>query len=422
MNLSPDPIHFIVTLALSFLTGLEVKTYRMQYHPDSTTYFFGATRTITFIGILGFVLYTIAPESLIVYTSGLICFSILFALFYNHQLQKKKITILLYLVSIVVYTYGPLTVLYPLWMPTLLFVLIVFLLNAKSTISTISLKINARELETFGKMLLLSAVILPLLPDTNVIPYIPLSPFKIWLAVVVISTISYGGYLAQRYIFPSRGIIITGLIGGTYSSTATTVVLAKKAGEYDRKEVITAAILSATAVMYIRLIIVSFAFNTKIAENLISPFLFFAFLGFIAAWAYSRKAKNDSHSTSVQITGDNPLELGTAFIFAALFVVMILLTHAATQYYGGSGLRVFSFIAGFTDIDPFILSLLTGKYSIDHHELLSAIIISAGSNNILKGIYALWFGGWSKTKHSFFWLLGLGLVTIAVGLSAGQLP
>jgi len=168
-----------MTVALSFLTGLEVKTYRMQYHPDSNSYFFGTTRTMTFLGILGFVLYAIAPDSLVVYTAGLIAFSILFALFYNYQLKKKKITILLYLVSLVVYTYGPMSVLYPLWMPTLLFVLIVFLLNAKGAIRDVSLKINARELETLGKMLLLSAVILPLLPKTNVIPYIPLSPFKI---------------------------------------------------------------------------------------------------------------------------------------------------------------------------------------------------------------------------------------------------
>jgi len=133
-------------------------------------------------------------------------------------------------------------------------------------------------------------------------------------------------------------------------------------------------------------------------------------------------AKQGRHTSSVQITGDNPLELGTAFVFAALFVVMMLLTHAATTYYGVSGLKIFSFIAGFTDIDPFILSLLTGKYVITHHEILSAIIISAGSNNILKGVYAVWFGGWQRAKHSFFWLLGLGLATIIVGLSAGQFP
>ena len=414
MNPLSSTMHFIVTFVLSFLTGFEVKTYRQQYHPDSTTYFFGTVRTTTFLGILGFVLYSIDPQRLIVYTAGLLSFSAIFALFYAQRLRDQKTSILLYLVSLGVYTYGPLTVLYQLWMPALLFVLIVFLLNAKTTISSISLKVDARELETMGKMVLLSAVILPLLPNTNVIPHIPLSPFKIWLAVVVISTISYGGYLAQQYLFPAKGIFLTGLIGGTYSSTATTVVLAKKAREGKTDAMMTASILAATAVMYIRLIMVAFVFNAAIARSVLLPFLFFAVAGFVVVFFYYRSGSR--MTTSVNESEKNPLELKTAFIFAALFLIMIMLTHAVTNHYGIGGLKLFSFIAGFSDIDPFILSLLTGKYVVGHQEIFSAIMISAGSNNILKAIYALWFGGWDKTRHAFFWLSLLGLATIGVGL------
>jgi len=137
MNISPEPVQFIVTIALSFLTGLEIKTYRQQYHSDTPTYFFGTARTTTFLGILGYVFYTIEPLHLIVYTAGLLAFALLFALFYARRLQERKTSVLLFLVSLVVYAYGPLTVLEPLWMPALLFVLVVFLLNAKGTISTI---------------------------------------------------------------------------------------------------------------------------------------------------------------------------------------------------------------------------------------------------------------------------------------------
>jgi uncharacterized membrane protein (DUF4010 family) len=100
---------------------------------------------------------------------------------------------------------------------------------------------------------------------------------------------------------------------------------------------------------------------------------------------------------------------------------MIVLTHVVTRYYGVGGLKIFSFLAGFTDIDPFILSLLTGKYAVGHGELLAAIVISAGSNNVLKAVYALWFGGWQKARAAFFWLLMFGLATIALGL-AGDIP
>jgi uncharacterized membrane protein (DUF4010 family) len=268
-------------------------------------------------------------------------------------------------------------------------------------------------------MVLLSAVILPLLPNTNVIPHIPLSPFKIWLAVVVISTISYGGYLAQQYLFPRKGVFLTGLIGGTYSSTATTVVLAKKVRESRATAMLTASILAATAVMYIRLIVVAFVFNVAIGRDILAPFVLFSLAGFVLAFIYYRKSEQEPDS--VPVASKNPLELGTAFLFAAFFVAMIVLTHMITRYYGVGGLKIFSFLAGFADIDPFILSLLTGKYGVGHGELLAAIVISAGSNNVLKAVYALWFGGWQKARAAFFWLLLFGLATIALGL-AGNIP
>jgi uncharacterized membrane protein (DUF4010 family) len=419
MNVTSLPIQFIVTIALSFLSGLEVKSYRQQFHPESLTYFFGTARTTTFIGMLGFLLYVIDRQHLIVYTAGLLAFTAIFALFYQRRLKQDKTSILLFLVSLAVYTYGPLTVLFPLWMPALLFVLIVFLLNARTTISNLTLKIDAAELATLGKMVLLSAVILPLLPNTNVIPHIPLSPFKIWLAVVVISTISYGGYMAQQYLFPRKGVFLTGLIGGTYSSTATTVVLAKKVRESRATAMLTASILAATAVMYIRLIVVAFVFNFAIGRDILAPFVLFSLAGFGLAFIYYRKSEQEPNP--VPVTSKNPLELGTAFLFAAFFVAMIVLTHMITRYYGVGGLKIFSFLAGFTDIDPFILSLLTGKYAVGHGELLSAIVISAGSNNVLKAVYALWFGGWQKARAAFFWLLMFGLATIALGLT-GDIP
>ena len=79
--------------------------------------------------------------------------------------------------------------------------------------------------------------------------------------------------------------------------------------------------------------------------------------------------------------------VATAFIFAFLFVITMMITNFVIQNYGTSGLQFLSTIVGFTDIDPFILSLLTGKYTIEPSHIASAIIISAGSNNILKSIY-----------------------------------
>jgi uncharacterized membrane protein (DUF4010 family) len=412
--LAPDLIHFIVTVTFGFLVGLEIRSYREHFRPDKPQDFFGTARTYTFVAILGYLFYRLDPDGLIPYTAVLIGLTILYAIFYLHKVREGRHSILLYLVMLAVYAFGPLTQRFPLWMPALLFVLIVFLLNAKSAISRFALNVNTYEFETLGKMVLLSAVILPILPDRNVLPYIPLSPFKIWLAVVVVSAISYGGYLAQKYFFPNRGYFLTGIIGGTYSSTATTVVLARKARSMGGNPLIDAAIIAATSMMYLRLIVVALIFNYAVGMQLVIPFVIFALLGMFFALLYIRRGKKAQGTPD--FVDNNPLELKTAFIFAFLFVLMMVITEYVTRHYGSGGLRLLSFLVGFTDIDPFVLSILTGKYAVSMHQVVSAIVIAAGSNNLLKALYALWFGGVKIAWRSALWITLLGVVTIAYGL------
>ncbi|WP_294957150.1 DUF4010 domain-containing protein [Sulfurovum sp.] len=413
MSLAPDLIHLVITVAFSFLVGMELKTYRQQYHAQQENLYFGTARTYTFIGLLGYIFYKIDTVHLMLYLAVLIVLSLLFLVLYMKKVEEGKSSILPFVVMLSVYALGPMTERFPLWMPSLLFVLIIFLLNAKPSLQRLSGGINTHEFETLGKMVLLSAVILPLLPRTNVIPYLSISPFKLWLAVVVISGISYGGYLLEKYLFPSKGYFLTGILGGTYSSTATTVVLARKAKNTGNSAVITAGIIAATSVMYLRLLVVALVFNVQIARALALPFFGLALVGLIIAAFYLRLKK--ASSVKPDFVDKNPLELGTAFLFAFLFALMMFLTGFVMQYYGNNGLRGLSFAVGFTDIDPFVLSLLTGKYSVAETQLVSAIMIAAGSNNILKSAYALWFGGLKGGMHSALWIALLGVVTIGVG-------
>jgi len=408
INIDKNLIDFTITIVFSFLIGLEVKTYKNHFHENTTKYFFGSARTFTFVGMLGFIFYRI---DLYAYLMVLASLTLLYSMFYYQKLQNNKQSIVLYLAMLIVYSFGPMIVNYPIWMVSLIFVLVIFILNDKAGIQNFSSYFNQQEFETLGKMVLLSAVILPLLPNKEVIPYIPISPFKIWLVVVIVSAISYGGYIAQKYFFPSKGYFLTGLIGGMYSSTATTVVLARKAKQLAEKNpVIDSAIIIATSVMYIRLIIVAFIFNTNIAKDIALPFLIFFVLGGIISlyFLYTKKKRDINHD----FVDSNPLELRTAFIFAFLFILMMVLTKYITTTFGNPGLKIFSFVAGFTDVDPFILSLLTGKYTITQNEIFSAILISVGSNNLLKAVYALWFGGWRNTYKSALSISFLGIGTI----------
>ena len=403
-------LHFALTGVLSFLIGLEIKSYRLEFHPGKQDGAIGSARTYTFIGILGYV-FTILDPALHLYIAGMAGITLLYALFYVQRLKEHRTGILLYLAALVVYSFGPLLIHFPLWLPSLLFVVTIFLFNAKRRLQELMRRVNGSELETLGKMVLLSAVILPLLPHQKVGSYLPLSPFEIWLAVVIISAISYGGYLAHKYIFRQKGYLLAGVIGGIYSSTATTVVLSRKARELGTTPLLSAALIAASSMMYLRLVVVAALFNLPVALSLAIPFGALFLAGALLTLFYATRAAADG--SEMQLADNNPLELGTAFLFAALFIAMIVITHAVTVHFGSSGLQLLAFVVGFTDIDPFVLSILTGEHAVAPHETVSAIMIAAGSNNLLKAIYALWFGGLSGGKHAAGWLAVLGVATIA---------
>jgi uncharacterized membrane protein (DUF4010 family) len=76
--------------------------------------------------------------------------------------------------------------------------------------------------------LLLTAVILPVVRDQTYGPF-GFNPFKTWLVVVAVSAISYASYLIQLRTTGKGGILLAAILGGLYSSTVATVVLAKRA-------------------------------------------------------------------------------------------------------------------------------------------------------------------------------------------------
>src|SRR5207302_11260153 len=102
------------------------------------------------------------------------------------------------------------------------------LLELKTTLEGLTTRIAPEEILTFTKFLLLTAVILPVVPDRDFGPF-RINPAKAWLVVVAVSTVSYVSYIIQRVTKGKGGVLLAALLGGAYSSTVTTVVLAKRA-------------------------------------------------------------------------------------------------------------------------------------------------------------------------------------------------
>ncbi|HFE31800.1 MAG TPA: DUF4010 domain-containing protein [Gammaproteobacteria bacterium] len=410
---------FLLVALFGFLTGLEMREYILfkgRESTDDTQFSLGSARTYTYIAVLGFVFYVLDPDFRL-YLAGLGVLMMFFGLLYYKKLQGGQRGILQPLIALIVYTYGPSLSLLPPWFLVLLFVATVFILNARPLTHRLTETIDRRELMTLAKFLLLAAVILPLMPDQPVIPLLPTTPFKIWVAVVAVSAISYLGYILQRYLFPNKGYLVTGLLGGLYSSTATTIVLARRARtETGASAQLGLAIVAASGMMYLRLLVLIAILNSDFLPLTAAPFLLLG-VGSILFALLRQRRHTTAAATHAETVSRNPLELGTAFLFAVLFLVMLLLSKGVLHQFGTSGLQVLSFVVGFTDIDPFVLSLLKGEYpSTTLQELAAAIVIAAGSNNFLKAVYAAVIGGWHRQRLAIVSLLVLGVLTLSYGL------
>lgn len=413
----------LVTL-LGFMTGLELHGFleerKGELSKDEKPVRFGTSRTYTFIAILGYV-STVLDHSLHLYMCTFAGLLVFMAIFYFHKLNIRQSSALQPLVALVVYLYGPAAALQPAWFLVLLFVSVVFVLNARPLAHQILEMADRQEMLTIAKFLFISGVILPLLPRTPVSSYIPASPFKIGIAVLVISSISYTGYILKKYFLKRQGYLVAGLLGGLYSSTATTLVLARKTkGSSTSSPSLNAGIIAASGVMYLRLFMLVAFLNASLLKHISIPLLVLGATGLGAAWFWSHNTKT-VRSQDAEMGKSNPLELGVALLFAFLFVFMIAITRLVILHFGKSGLDVLSFAVGFTDIDPFILSLLNGHYQgVGPVQVTGAILIAAGSNNILKAGYAVVFGKRKFTMQATLFLILLGIISLGWGFSMSR--
>ncbi len=393
--LSKDLIAFLITLALALLLGLE---QRVHHYDEPKESLFGTDRTFALLGIAGFVFWKINPYVPGIFLAGNLLTGLLAGIYYLQRTKiQQKFGATSIIAALITFNLAPLVYLYHYWLAVLVSVSVLLLIQAKTELRSLAGKFNDREFIVLSEFLIISAVILPLLPDKIIFPAIPVTPFKFWLAVVAVSGLSYFSYILKKFIFPGNNLILTGILGGLYSSTATTIVLAKKSKDENENPGITAsAIVFATGMMFVRIWILAFIFNRQLAYQLLPLLILLTAVDFISGYLLYRKHRSEPASSGEITKTKNPLELKTAFTFALIFVAFTVLTHWIIQHYGVHGIEIFSLFAGITDIDPYLLGIFAGKFDMPDNLLLTATIIAFTSNNLMKWIY-VWIFGNKKT-------------------------
>ncbi len=398
----------LLTLAFSALIGLE----REEQKATVDKFIFGGVRTYPLIGLLGYALTMVSGTQLIPAGIGLAVIGGLMWLSYQHKLQSAEAPGIATEVSaLATYVVGALVALGHFWIAGTISVVSVLLLELKVFLEGLSRRIPAQEIFTFTKFLFLTVVILPVVPNQDFGPY-RINPFKTWLVVVAVSTISYLSYLLQIWTKGRGGMILAAILGGAYSSTLTTIVLAKRArDEQASPHLFTGAMLIATGVMYVRLAILIAIFNRELVQRVGVPLLILAVVGLAAGWLWSRIPDQTSHDVAKNYVPRNPLELWAALLFGGIFIGMLVLTRLAVVHLGSSGVFGLAALMGLSDIDPFVLSLTQSAGTIASISVAaSAIIIAAASNSVVKGCYAFGFADRKTGRRALWLLLGFSAV------------
>lgn len=408
--LPEELVTFVLVTLFSLLIGLSQR--RISLKREGETTLFGTDRTFTFIGILGYLLYILDPTEYRLFMGGGLVLGVLLALnYYVKQTRYHVFGVTTIVIALITYCLAPIVVTQPSWFYVMVVVTVLLFTELKHTFTELAQRMKNDEMTTLAKFLAISGIILPMLPKSNLIPGINLTPYAIWLATVVVSGISYLSYLLRRYVFHRSGILVSGIIGGLYSSTATISVLARKSRTATAEEApeYVAAMLMAVSMMFLRFLILIGIFSQATLAAIYPYLLVMAVVAAgVALYLHTKRP--------VPVTGEveeedssNPLEFKVALIFAVLFVIFTVTTHYTLMYAGTGGLTLLSFISGFSDITPFILNLLQGTGGVATLVITACSMQAIISNIAVNMCYGLFFAG-KKSALRPWMLRGFGVV------------
>jgi uncharacterized membrane protein (DUF4010 family) len=290
------------------------------------------------------------------------------------------------------------------------------LLSMRSQLHGLLRGMSETEVEAIARFALIALVILPILPDQPMGPYDAINPRKIWLIVVLVSGLSFTGYVATRWLGPQKGLMMTAAAGALVSSTAVTISFARKlkagaAGE----GALVAGIAVASLVMFVRVLILVSALAPFALPSLalvLAPGTVVALA--LAAWALLR-VREEQESDEMEL--GNPLDFLPALILAGLIAALSVAVRWAQQNLGESGMVALISISGLADVDAAVISI--ANLPAGTLDPWRAGLILSGPvlvNTAFKGVLALAIAQGRKGLRAAFPLFA-SVVASCIGLA-----
>lgn len=268
------------------------------------------------------------------------------------------------------------------------------LLYFKSELEGVATRLTATDIRSMLQFGAVSAVVLPLLPDRSYGPYGVLNPFHIWLMVVLISGVSLAGYVAWRFTLERKGLLLTGLLGGVISSTATTFAYARHARDATHTpSAVLVVIQLANVAKLMRVLLLALVIAPPVLPLLLLTVVPALVLSGPSLWWHFRCASGEKGEETDRL--QNPTQLGTALLFGAFYALVLLAAAWLSEVVGSGGLFALSFVSGLTDVDAITLSSarLADQGNISLAESATAIALAIVANMLFKAAVAIVVGG-----------------------------
>ena len=294
---------------------------------------------------------------------------------------------------------------------------VVLMLSEKARLHWFVRQLGEPEFRAGLQFAVLAVVVLPLLPPGPYFGVLAVKPRSLWAIVLVFSGLNFAGYIARRTVGLTRGMSLTGALGGIVSSTAVTVSFSRQShGDTALQTALARGVVAASTILVPRVLLVSAAFNPSVALALL-PFLLPAL---VVGAALVAMGWRDSRSLAVQAPIDetNPLRLWAAIRMALAFQGSMVLIAIVRQYTGTVGLYATASALGLTDVDALTVSMSRPEAGLIPAVAARAIAIGILTNTLFKCAVALVLGASGYRQRAAAGLMGLAFAMGAALLFA----
>lgn len=378
--------NFLLALALGALIGLEREYARYKKH----THDYAGIRTFPLIALFGalsaFFGQILNPWILIM---GILLMGTLIIISYFVLAKRNYPGATSEVAGFLTFFLGVLAYFGEIQLSVLLTVIITTILYSRTVLHQFAHRLKKEEMRSTLVFAVIAFVILPFLPNKGYGPYELFNPFLTWLMVVLISGISFVGYILMKR-FGAKGIEFTGILGGLASSTAVTSSFAERSKHHETLyKALALGVILANGVMFSRVLLEVLFVNQALFVSLLLPMLILSLVTALFSYFVWKKAKHISETIELH----SPFTLKPALKFAGIFALVLAFLKLANAYFPSEGIYLVSFLSGLADADAIALSLsqLAGT-TVSFDTARDGIILGVLANTATKGGLAYFFG------------------------------